>query len=140
MRYDPKYPPTPRDLEELEAFKQKIRKAVTMTEQTPPARAGVNHPHDKHGHPVKKGQLVEFVWAGEHHKGLVEEVSTDDHGHHYAHVSITTEIPCTATSVREDENPKAAEKDDSKVEHRKVKVSTDIREHGAPSTHEGGKK
>lgn len=91
-----------------------------MTEHTLPARAGISHPHDKHGHPVKKGQLVEFIYAGEHHKGLVENVTTDDHGHHYAHVTITTQIPCTATSVRQDVNPKAAEKEGSKVEHHTV--------------------
>ena len=88
-----------------------------MTEQTPPARANVSHPHDRHGNEVKRGQLVEFVWAGEHHKGIVEHLSTDDHGHHYAHVSIEAHVPCTATSVRKDENPKAAEKEGSKVEH-----------------------
>jgi hypothetical protein len=90
-----------------------------MTEHAAPQRAGVTHPHDKHGNPVRKGQLVEFVWAGEHHKGLVEEVSTDDHGTHRAHINITAVVPCTATSVREDENPKAAEKDGSKVTHKK---------------------
>jgi hypothetical protein len=116
----------------LEAIDNVQRKAETMTEQTPPARAGLNHPHDKHGHPVKKGQLVEFVWAGEHHKGEVEEISTDEHGHHYAHVAITTLVPCTAVSVRKDENPKAAEKEGSKVEHRPATH--------APHTHEGGKK
>jgi hypothetical protein len=114
----------------LEAI-DKVQKEKAMTEQTPPGRAGLNHPHDKHGHPVKKGQLVEFVWAGEHHKGEVEEISTDDHGHHYAHAVITAVIPCTATSVREDENPKAAEKDGSKVEHHRP---------ATPHTHEGGKK
>ena len=88
-----------------------------MSEHAAPQRAGVDHPHDKHGKQVKKGQLVEFVWAGEHHKGLVEEISTDDHGHHHAHVAITAVVPCTACSVRADENPKAAEKDGSPVRH-----------------------
>jgi hypothetical protein len=90
----------------------------TMTEQTPPQRAHLDHAHDKHGNPVKPGQLVEFVWAGEHHKGIVHETSLDDHGHHHAHIQITAVVPATACSVRKDENPKAAEKDGSKVEHK----------------------
>jgi hypothetical protein len=98
-------------------FREILRKGEPMTEQTPPARAGVDHPHDKHGHPVKKGQVAEFVWAGEHHVGIIRHIEADDHGHHYAYVTIDTKIPCTATSVRNDENPKDAEKDGSKVTH-----------------------
>jgi hypothetical protein len=101
-----------------------------MTEHVPPARAGATHPHDKHGRPVSVGQLVEFVWAGEHHKGLVESIDTDDHGHHHAHVAITAVVPCTATSVRADENPKGAPQEgqkSSKPGHHGLP--------GAPATH-----
>lgn len=94
-----------------------------MTEHTP-QQAAISHPHDRHGHTVTRGDVVELVFGGDHLRGIVEEIRTDEHGVHRAHISTTVVVPASATSVRLDENPKHREREGSRVEHHKPKAKS----------------
>lgn len=51
-------------------------------------------PQDKHGTPLSKGDLIDFVHAGEHHTAEIEGIVTDELSHlHHLTVSLTTRIP-----------------------------------------------
>lgn len=70
--------------------------------------------HDKHGNTVHQGDLVEFVYGGDHHTAVVEELE-EENTHHYARVTVSTLIPVTACSRRKDENPDDAPREGKKV-------------------------
>jgi hypothetical protein len=102
--------------------------------------------HDKHGHAVSTGDIVEVVHFGEHHTFAVEEIH-EDHGHHYLTGSVTIRVPSTATERRKGQNPPDAPREDTKVQHHtpqtpeqsQAKIATterrDAREESHRTTH-----
>lgn len=55
--------------------------------------------HDKHGTPLEQGDLVAFVYGGEHHIAPVTAHSTDEHGIPHVHTAIQVRVPAGTTQL-----------------------------------------